>query len=131
MGTERDSYLSFHSLEIVSYPRLQTLVASESSVLSIDRSIDRQRVMEEIDEAIAPPKAEKEEGFRPYYPENAEDEGFLTELGLKKKLLRLGEGWLVPEPGDEITGISISRPFLSSILYLGLSIFSLFMLLYA
>ncbi|RWR73384.1 peptidyl-prolyl cis-trans isomerase FKBP65-like protein [Cinnamomum micranthum f. kanehirae] len=59
--------------------------------------------MDDIDEATAPPKPEEEEEFRPYYPEKAEDEGFLTQQGLKKKLSRLGEGWLVPEPGDEIT----------------------------
>eukprot|EP00268_Persea_americana_P011952 TRINITY_DN15002_c0_g1_i13.p1 TRINITY_DN15002_c0_g1~~TRINITY_DN15002_c0_g1_i13.p1 ORF type:complete len:550 (-),score=136.37 TRINITY_DN15002_c0_g1_i13:354-2003(-) len=59
--------------------------------------------MDEIDEATAPPKPEEEEKFRPHYPEKAEDEGFLTQQGLKKKLLRLGVGWLVPEPGDEIT----------------------------
>lgn len=75
--------------------------------------------MDEIDEATAPPKPEEEEKFRPHYPEKAEDEGFLTQQGLKKKLLRLGVGWLVPEPGDEITGISINHPFLSSILLSG------------
>lgn len=75
--------------------------------------------MDDIDEATAPPKPEEEEEFRPYYPEKAEDEGFLTQQGLKKKLSRLGEGWLVPEPGDEITGISIDYPFLSSILLSG------------
>lgn len=79
--------------------------------------------MDEIDKATAPPKPEEEdeeeEEFRPCCPEKAEDEGFLTQQGLKKKVLRLGEGWLVPEPGDEITGISIDHPFLSSILLSG------------
>lgn len=75
--------------------------------------------MDDIDEATARPKPEEEEEFLPYYPEKAEDEGFLTQQGLKKKLSRLGEGWLVPEPGDEITGISIDHPFLSSVLLSG------------
>nr|DAD44682.1 TPA_asm: hypothetical protein HUJ06_002912 [Nelumbo nucifera] len=59
--------------------------------------------MDDIDEATVPPKSEQEEEFRPYYPEKAEDEGVLTKDGLKKKLVRVGAGWEVPEIGDEIT----------------------------
>ncbi|XP_068647874.1 peptidyl-prolyl cis-trans isomerase FKBP65-like [Aristolochia californica] len=57
--------------------------------------------MDDIDEVITP-KVEKEEEFRPYFPEKPGQEGVLTKLGLKKKLIRVGEGWEVPEEGDEI-----------------------------
>ncbi|KAF5198087.1 Peptidyl-prolyl cis-trans isomerase fkbp5, partial [Thalictrum thalictroides] len=59
--------------------------------------------MEDIDETLFPPKLEKEENnFSSYFPRKVEDEGALNELGLKKKLIEVGQGWQVPELGDEI-----------------------------
>ncbi|OVA20352.1 Peptidyl-prolyl cis-trans isomerase [Macleaya cordata] len=59
--------------------------------------------MEDIDEGIVPPKSMEEEEFRPYFPHKIEEEGVLTKFGLKKKLVKVGEGWEAPEQGDEIT----------------------------
>ncbi|XP_049931515.1 peptidyl-prolyl cis-trans isomerase FKBP65-like isoform X2 [Nymphaea colorata] len=59
--------------------------------------------MDDIDEETAPPQAQVEEEFRPYYPEKVEDEGVLTKEGLKKKLIKVGEGWDAPLLGDEVT----------------------------
>ncbi|RZC50360.1 hypothetical protein C5167_018788 [Papaver somniferum] len=59
--------------------------------------------MDDIDEQIAPPKSDKEEEFRPYYPEKVDEEGVITKTGLKKKLVKIGDGWDAPEEGDEIT----------------------------
>ncbi|KAK9099001.1 hypothetical protein Syun_026046 [Stephania yunnanensis] len=59
--------------------------------------------MDEIDESLVPPETNQEEEFRPYFPEKAEDEGVVNKQGLKKKLVKVGEGWEVPDQGDEIT----------------------------
>lgn len=67
--------------------------------------------MDDIDEQIAPPKSDKEEEFRPYYPEKVDEEGVITKTGLKKKLVKIGDGWDAPEEGDEITG-EYPPPFL-------------------
>lgn len=65
--------------------------------------------MDDIDEQMFPPVKDMGCEFRPFYPERPRDEGLLTKLGLKKKLVRAGEaGWEVPDEGDEITG----NPFL-------------------
>ncbi|KAG9455803.1 hypothetical protein H6P81_000311 [Aristolochia fimbriata] len=58
--------------------------------------------MDDIDEETTA-KVQEEEEFRPFFPEKPGEEGVLTKLGLKKKLIRLGEGWEVPEEGDEIS----------------------------
>lgn len=59
--------------------------------------------MDDIDEETAPHEKVEEE-FRPYYPERVEDEGVLTKEGLRKKLIKVGEGWDAPLLGDEVTG---------------------------
>ncbi|KAK9130939.1 hypothetical protein Sjap_011426 [Stephania japonica] len=59
--------------------------------------------MDAIDESLVPPETNQEEEFRPYFPEKAEDEGVVNKEGLKKKLVTVGEGWEVPDQGDEIT----------------------------
>ncbi|MCL7039506.1 hypothetical protein MKW94_024613 [Papaver nudicaule] len=59
--------------------------------------------MDDIDEQIVPPVSEKEEEFRPYFPEKIDEEGVITKSGLKKKLVKIGDGWDAPELGDEIT----------------------------
>ncbi|CAN6456364.1 unnamed protein product [Victoria cruziana] len=58
--------------------------------------------MDDIDEETAPHEKVEEE-FRPYYPERVEDEGVLTKEGLRKKLIKVGEGWDAPLLGDEVT----------------------------
>lgn len=61
--------------------------------------------MDDIDEQTVPPVNGMGCEFRPLYPEKPPDEGLLiTKLGLKKKVVRGGEGWEVPDEGDEITG---------------------------
>ncbi|PIA42700.1 hypothetical protein AQUCO_02000270v1 [Aquilegia coerulea] len=62
--------------------------------------------MEEIDEGLFPPKSEEEDNmFMPHFPHKVDkDEGVVitTKLGLKKKIVKVGQGWEVPELGDEI-----------------------------
>jgi FK506-binding protein 4/5 len=55
--------------------------------------------------------------------EKVGDEREVGDRGLKKKLLKLGEGWDTPEFGDEVQGTTIRRRFhLSSFAFFQFSV---------